>query len=66
MKMFYINSKYLIIVNYYYLIDLHSVYRRGKLYEFGETLLDKGTGNKQWKEKGIGDFKLLKYVSFTN
>lgn len=35
--------------------------RRGKLFIFGETLLDKGTGNKTWKERGVGDFKLLKH-----
>jgi hypothetical protein len=34
--------------------------RRGKLYIFGETLLDKGTGNKTWRERGLGDIKLLK------
>lgn len=35
--------------------------QRGKLFVFGETMLDKGTGNKTWKERGIGDFKLLKH-----
>eukprot|EP01040_Poterioochromonas_malhamensis_P002853 gene2853-3037_t len=35
--------------------------QRGKLFIFGETLLDKGTGNKTWKERGVGDFKLLKH-----
>lgn len=24
-------------------------------------MLDKGTGNKTWKERGVGDFKLLKH-----
>lgn len=24
-------------------------------------MLDRGTGNKSWKERGIGDFKLLKH-----
>jgi hypothetical protein len=24
-------------------------------------MLDKGTGNKTWKEKGVGDVKFLKY-----
>lgn len=28
---------------------------------FGETLLDKGTGNKTWKERGVGDVKFLKH-----
>jgi len=34
---------------------------RGKLFIFGETLLDKGTGNKTWKERGIGEAKLLRH-----
>lgn len=38
-----------------------TIFRRGKLYVFGETLLDKGTGTKSWKERGVGDFKLLKH-----
>ena len=33
---------------------------RGKLYRYTETLLDKGTGKKQWIERGVGDIKLLK------
>lgn len=37
--------------------------RRGKLFVFGETLLDKGTGNKTWKERGVGEVKLLRYIS---
>lgn len=42
--------------------DEDVVYRqRGKLYVFGETLLDKGTGNKSWKERGVGEIKLLKH-----
>lgn len=32
---------------------------RGKLYRYTETLLDKGTGKKQWIERGVGDIKLL-------
>lgn len=36
---------------------------RGKLYRFTETLLDKGTGKKQWIERGVGEIKLLKSVS---
>ncbi|RYG94865.1 hypothetical protein EON65_56820 [archaeon] len=35
--------------------------RRGKLFLFGETLLDKGTGNKTWKERGVGEVKFLKH-----
>jgi len=34
--------------------------RRAKLYTFSETLLNKGTGNKSWNDKGIGEMKLLK------
>ena len=28
---------------------------------YGETMLDKGTGVKSWKERGIGEFTLLKH-----
>eukprot|EP01031_Cornospumella_fuschlensis_P036061 gene36061-43732_t len=35
--------------------------QRGKLFLFGETLLDKGTGNKTWKERGVGEVKFLKH-----
>lgn len=35
--------------------------QRGKLFVFGETLLDKGTGNKTWKERGVGEVKLLRH-----
>lgn len=38
---------------------LHSV--RGKLFVYGETLLDVGSGNKTWKERGIGEVKLLRH-----
>mmetsp|Transcript_27532 Transcript_27532/g.55577 ORF Transcript_27532/g.55577 Transcript_27532/m.55577 type:complete len:215 (-) Transcript_27532:340-984(-) len=34
---------------------------RSKLFSFGETLLDKGTGNKTWKERGIGDARILRH-----
>jgi Ran-binding protein 1 len=37
---------------------------RAKLFVFGETLLDKGTGNKSWRERGIGEAKLLKHNEF--
>ena len=33
---------------------------RGKLYRYTETLLDKGSGKKQWIERGVGEIKLLK------
>lgn len=42
-------------------LTYRTLFRRGKLFVFGETLLDKGTGNKTWKERGVGDFKLLKH-----
>ncbi|CAN0014957.1 unnamed protein product [Hapterophycus canaliculatus] len=32
---------------------------RAKLFIFGETLLNKGTGNKEWVERGIGEVKFL-------
>eukprot|EP00529_Nitzschia_sp_RCC80_P036499 CAMPEP_0113466524 /NCGR_PEP_ID=MMETSP0014_2-20120614/14315_1 /TAXON_ID=2857 /ORGANISM="Nitzschia sp." /LENGTH=198 /DNA_ID=CAMNT_0000358747 /DNA_START=65 /DNA_END=657 /DNA_ORIENTATION=+ /assembly_acc=CAM_ASM_000159 len=38
---------------------LHSV--RAKLFIYDETLLDQGTGNKTWKERGIGDAKILRH-----
>lgn len=34
--------------------------KRGKLYTFGESLLNKGTGTKSWNERGVGQIKLLK------
>jgi len=34
---------------------------RAKLFIFGETLLDKGSGNKTWRERGIGEMKILKH-----
>lgn len=36
--------------------------QRGKLFVFGETMLDKGTGNKSWKERGVGDVRFLKHT----
>ncbi|CAM9247413.1 unnamed protein product [Choristocarpus tenellus] len=33
---------------------------RSKLFIFGETLLNKGTGVKEWVERGIGEVKFLK------
>eukprot|EP00977_Amphora_coffeiformis_P007281 scaffold1581_cov169-Amphora_coffeaeformis.AAC.17 len=35
--------------------------QRSKLFIFGETLLDKGTGNKQWRERGVGEMKILQH-----
>uniref|UniRef100_A0A7R9W6V3 RanBD1 domain-containing protein n=1 Tax=Pseudictyota dubia TaxID=2749911 RepID=A0A7R9W6V3_9STRA len=34
---------------------------RAKLFIYGETLLDKGTGNKTWRERGIGQAKILRH-----
>mmetsp|Transcript_4150 Transcript_4150/g.8634 ORF Transcript_4150/g.8634 Transcript_4150/m.8634 type:complete len:226 (-) Transcript_4150:183-860(-) len=34
---------------------------RGKLYRYGETMLDKGSGKKQWIERGVGEMKILKH-----
>jgi Ran-binding protein 1 len=35
--------------------------QRSKLFIFGETLLDKGTGTKSWRERGIGDIRILRH-----
>mmetsp|Transcript_11688 Transcript_11688/g.11731 ORF Transcript_11688/g.11731 Transcript_11688/m.11731 type:complete len:221 (+) Transcript_11688:58-720(+) len=35
--------------------------KRAKLYVFGETMLNKGTGNKSWNDKGVGEVKFLKH-----
>jgi len=34
---------------------------RAKLFIFGETLLDVGTGNKSWRERGTGEVRLLQH-----
>lgn len=34
---------------------------RAKLFIFGETMLDAGTGNKSWKERGVGDVRILRH-----
>jgi len=34
---------------------------RSKLFIYGETLLDKGTGKKTWRERGIGEVKILRH-----
>lgn len=34
---------------------------RSKLFIFGETLLDKGTGQKSWRERGIGEARILRH-----
>lgn len=34
---------------------------RSKLFRFTETLLNKGTGKKEWIERGVGEVKLLKH-----
>jgi Ran-binding protein 1 len=35
--------------------------KRSKLFIYGETLLDKGTGKKSWRERGIGEARLLRH-----
>jgi|EP01083_Nonionella_stella_P121439 Ran-binding protein 1 len=35
--------------------------QRSKLFIFGETLLDKGTGKKTWRERGIGEARILRH-----
>ncbi|CAN0373764.1 unnamed protein product, partial [Phaeothamnion confervicola] len=40
--------------------DEETLYKqRAKLFIYGETLLNKGTGIKEWRERGIGDVKFL-------
>eukprot|EP00543_Licmophora_paradoxa_P008314 CAMPEP_0202458130 /NCGR_PEP_ID=MMETSP1360-20130828/22191_1 /ASSEMBLY_ACC=CAM_ASM_000848 /TAXON_ID=515479 /ORGANISM="Licmophora paradoxa, Strain CCMP2313" /LENGTH=197 /DNA_ID=CAMNT_0049078533 /DNA_START=72 /DNA_END=665 /DNA_ORIENTATION=- len=34
---------------------------RSKLFVYGETLLNKGTGNKTWRERGIGEIRILRH-----
>ena len=34
---------------------------RSKLFLYGETLLNKGTGEKTWKERGIGEARILRH-----
>ncbi|DBA03730.1 TPA: hypothetical protein N0F65_004147 [Lagenidium giganteum] len=34
---------------------------RAKLFNFRETLLDKGSGKKNWCERGVGDVRFLKH-----
>jgi len=34
---------------------------RARLYIYDESLLNKGTGNKTWNERGVGEMKLLKH-----
>jgi Ran-binding protein 1 len=35
--------------------------QRAKLYVYAETLLNAGTGQKEWKERGIGNIRLLRH-----
>ncbi len=60
-----------IVYKQYCFLCLHhsfsnSNFRRGKLFLYGETMLDKGTGNKTWKERGAGDVKFLRFVFLWN
>ena len=34
---------------------------RAKLFRFSETLLNKGSGKKEWIERGVGEVKILKH-----
>jgi Ran-binding protein 1 len=34
---------------------------RAKLFVYGETLLDVGTGVKSWKERGVGEVRILRH-----
>lgn len=34
---------------------------RAKLFIFGETMLDVGSGNKTWRERGIGEARILRH-----
>jgi len=34
---------------------------RGKLYRYGESMLDVGSGKKGWNDRGVGQIKLLKH-----
>lgn len=34
---------------------------RAKLFIYGETLLDVGTGKKSWRERGIGEVRILRH-----
>ena len=34
---------------------------RAKLFEYDETILEKGTGIKNWIERGVGDVRLLQH-----
>lgn len=34
---------------------------RSKMFLYGETLLDVGTGKKSWKERGIGEARILRH-----
>lgn len=42
--------------------DEETVYGvRSKLFIFGETMLDVGSGNKTWRERGIGEARILRH-----
>ena len=71
MKMLLTNSKNFLLIDTNNILVLRlykclSKYdsRRAKLFTFGETMLDRGTGNKTWKEKGVGDMKFLRLVCY--
>ena len=42
--------------------DEESIYNvRAKLFIYGETMLDVGTGKKSWRERGIGEVRILRH-----
>lgn len=42
--------------------DEENIYNvRAKLFIYGETMLDVGTGKKSWRERGIGDVRILRH-----
>ena len=40
---------------------MNSFAMRAKLFIFGETLLDVGSGKKSWRERGVGDMRILRH-----
>jgi len=42
--------------------DEENIYNvRAKLFIYGETMLDVGTGKKSWRERGIGEVRILRH-----
>merc|ERR1719162_2225210 len=38
--------------------------QRARLFKYGESMLDVGTGTKKWNDRGTGDVRLLKHKEF--